>query len=104
MRLAFVVVVAGRALALERRNIDRRLTDMLDPRILRFRARLDAGRAARQRFLDDVGDVMTLLAVLLGGGIVDSTLLVTDEELIREVGRHQAVQRLVTIGPMLVDR
>src|SRR3546814_9850930 len=68
----FVVEIAGRAFALELREIESRAAQRLHPLFLSLGARLHGLEPALQRFTNDVCDVIALPAELLGGRRVET--------------------------------
>src|ERR1700730_13746221 len=101
---ALAVEIAGRAFTLELRDVDRGLADVADPSVLGRLARLHDRRAARERLFDDVSDVMAVPTHLLRGAGIQSTLDKAGEELVGKAAGHHAMERLVALGPVIVDR
>src|SRR3546814_8226697 len=75
----FVVEIAGRAFALELREIESRAAQRLHPLFLSLGARLHGLEPALQRFTNDVCDVIALPAELLGGRRVETALQRSEE-------------------------
>ena len=63
LHASLVVVIAWRALGVERRVVDRGFPDRRAPLVLGLLAWLDGGRTACHCFGDDVRDVLGLLLV-----------------------------------------
>src|SRR5262249_28902204 len=101
--LTFIVEVAGRAEALELRQVELHFLEVPHIGILRFLGGFYCSNAALQRFRDDVRDVIALLSELLRSRGVQATLDVADVELIRKAVRHRAMQGLRSIRPMIVN-
>ena len=101
---ALVVVIAGRAFPPEFPVGNRGLADDPDPLVLGLLAGFHGCGSARQRFLDDTGDVTALLLEHRGGVRRHAGLGEAGEELVGETVAHHAMKRPVAVGPVIVER
>jgi len=102
--LTFIGEVARCAFFLKCGHVELNLFEVLNVSILRFLRSFDCFDAALQCFADHIGRVIALVAELQRDRRIQTTLYVTDEELIRKTMRHGAVLGLRTITPVIVDR
>src|SRR5262249_225612 len=101
LQMAFVVVVAGRAIRKEVRRHHGEPFDFRDPLLLRFLARLRIAEAPVHHLFDDVPDVLCLIIQHRSQVHRKAVLRWPQDEAVGETAAGKTVECLQPLGPMV---